>query len=443
MTYKEAISYLDCFTDYEKTRDYVYNTSYFNLNRVRILLKYFDNPQNKFKSIHIAGTKGKGSTACMTAYILSASSYKVGLYTSPHLIDFRERIKVLKDCKEKTISKNNVITLVEKIKNAIINLPSYNYTTFELYTVLCFLYFAKEKVDFAVLEVGLGGRLDATNVVSPLVCGITSISYDHTKELGRTIEKIAYEKCGIIKKNSFVVSSSQKNKALKIIKKICKKRNAKLFYVGKDIKIRNRENKFNIKGLFGNYKNLSVPLIGRHQVINAATSIGIIEILTFYNILISKLEIKKGLSRTRLEGRIQIVRKRPFVIIDGAHNKDSAKCLKQTIKENFSYKKLFLIFSVFQDKDIKGILKELSPIGDVIILTKVKSKRVVEATLLIQYLKRYKNIVVCDNIERAIKYALKVAKACDLILITGSFYLVGEAIIIFKKLDKLDNFIIK
>ncbi len=239
LNYETALSYLDSFSNYEKIRNYSYNEKYFDLKRVLKISYNFGNAHQKFKVVHIAGTKGKGSTATICANILARCGYKVGLYTSPHLVDFRERIKILYHKNEKMISCGDVIKLTIEIKNVVdklfksaIFLP----TTFELYTILAFIYFARQKIDVGVIEVGMGGRLDATNIVRGDVCIITTIGYDHTRDLGTTLSQIAQEKCGIIKEGTVVISSPQRSSALRTIKKKCREKHCKLYLVGKEIK---------------------------------------------------------------------------------------------------------------------------------------------------------------------------------------------------------------
>ncbi|PIU63763.1 MAG: bifunctional folylpolyglutamate synthase/dihydrofolate synthase [Armatimonadetes bacterium CG07_land_8_20_14_0_80_40_9] len=463
--YKQAIFYLDSFTDYEKIRDYHYDSSYFNLNRVRYLLSLLGNPQQGLKYIHIAGTKGKGSTAVMVTYSLAAEGYKVGLFTSPHLKDFRERIKVIskkqksKEIKEELISEREVCGLVAKIRPGVNKMQSFadshpQPTTFELYTALAFLFFAQMKVDFVVLEVGLGGRLDATNVVEPLVCAITSLSLDHTQELGNNLRDIAKEKAGIIKKGSLVMSSPQKDEALKVIKKVCKEREARMSLVGRDLRVgaplrtkrkspliplKKGGQSFEVRGIFQDYKDLFIPLLGRHQLINAAVAIGILELLRFHNIIISQEAIKEGLSKIIWPGRLQIIKKKPLIVLDGAHNVESAKALKEAIRENFSYKDLFLILSIFKDKDVAGIIRQLSPLSSKIILTSAKSGRSAKPEDIAKIIKSKEKIIITKDIKEALGYALSKASPKDLICITGSFHLVGEALLLLQEIPYNPN----
>lgn len=443
LNYEDALSYLDGLSNYEKVRNYSYNEKYFDLKRVLKISSNFDHPHQKFKTVHIAGTKGKGSTAIICANIIARCGYKVGLYTSPHLVDFRERIKILHHKSEKMISKRDVIKLTIEIKNVVDELfksAIFPPTTFELYTILAFIYFARQKIEIGVIEVGMGGRLDATNIVRGNVCIITTIGYDHTRDLGTTLSQIAQEKCGIIKEETVVISSPQRRAAELTIKKICRERHCKLYLVGKEIKFnfvlnagrksKKWTEKFEINGIFKKYKNLELPLLGRHQIINAAGAVGGAE-------LIQKKEIKQNILRCALRelsipGRIQIIGKNPTVILDGAHNQDSARALIETISR-LMYNKVIFIVSIFADKDIKSFIRVIMKVSAKIIITKIPYARTVDPSSMLKLFSKYDNIIVKDNLENALCYAKSIANEGDLICITGSLYLVGEVL-------KMQNF---
>lgn len=447
MKYEKALSYLNSFINYEKISDYSYTSRSFNLKRIKSLLSLLDNPQQKLSFLHIAGTKGKGSTAAFVGSVLKEAGFKAGLYTSPHLIDFRERIRV----NNKLISKQELRHLINRLEPYVDRLQKKSqfgsFTFFEIYTSLAFLFFVQKKVDIAVLEVGLGGRLDATNVIEPLVCAITEISFDHTEKLGNTLSLIAREKAGIIKENSLVVISPQKLEVLAVIRKIVKRRKAKLWEVGKDIKVNPqrtahspqptdfRFQTFGVQGIWGDYERVTIPLLGEHQQINAACAIGILELLRFHNINISQETIKQGLRKVDWPGRLEIVGERPFIVLDGAQNESSAKALKESIKLNFPYKKLILILGISQDKDIKGVGRTLCPLADRVILTKVNSPRAAEPSYLKKELKGFsQNTTLIPKVNSAFQYAKLSASPEDLICITGSLYLVGEIKQIVNKL---------
>ena len=433
MTYQEAIKYLESFINYERITTYSYRSS-FRLERMDRILSLFDHPENKFNSLHITGTKGKGSVSAMAFSILNEAGFSCGLYTSPHLVDFRERIRIAQNRTWRLISEEEVVSLVEEIRPKIESLkerPSF----FEIYTTLAFLYFAKKNLDFAVVEVGLGGRLDATNILNPLVCGITSISFDHMEKLGNTLAKIAQEKCGIIKENTIVVSAPQKEEVIEVIRETCQKKNAQLYEVNKDIFFEeigweNKKEIFNIRGIFEEYTHLEMPLLGTHQLINASVALGMVEALRKYQIYISSPAVREGFRKVFWPGRLEILQERPLIILDGAQNRESAYALKEAVKKYFSYEKLILVLGISKDKDIKGICEELLEIADEIILTKANNPRAEEPKNIqnqISKIKYQNNVFLTKNVEEAISLAKEKARVSDLILITGSLFLVGEA----------------
>ncbi len=429
MNYSSALRYLDSFVDYEKIVDYPYSAC-LNLSRMEYLTGLFDNPHKKFRSIHIAGTKGKGSTAAMLASILKEAGIKTGLYTSPHLISPRERIRILAEQSpasdfrppaealglEGMISEDEICRLIEEIIPAIEKIQRDdrfgNISFFEIYTLLAFLYFAQEQVDIAVVETGMGGRLDATNIVNPLVAVFTPISLDHTDKLGPTITDIAREKTGIIKKGCSVVTSPQPEEALNRIKNVSKEKGA-LF-----------------SGLNGNIceeqKGLKISLKGRYQLDNAALAVKTAELLGRYNIAVSEDSIRKGLSRVVWPGRMHLIGRSPLVIVDGAQNRSSARALKESIKD-FSFDRLILVLGVSSNKDIAGIARELCPGAGRVILTKADNCRSARPEQLKEKITDYiATPVITNSSKEALALAKSEAGKDDLILITGSLYLVGE-----------------
>ncbi len=447
MSYPEAVKYLESLINYEKIPAYPYKES-LKLERIRDFLDIIGNPQEFLRCIHIAGTKGKGSTCVFITYILRQAGYKVGLYTSPHLSDFRERIRILgnqspitnhqspKDF-EGMISKDELTDLISRLKPSI---EKYNkgskygpLSFFEVYTSLAFVYFKEHKVDFAVLETGLGGRLDATNVVNPWVCAITPLSYEHTQKLGNALWEIATEKAGIIKmqnakckrQNLIVISAPQKKEAIKVIRDRCKEVGAKLYEVGRDIEYKKTKEGFKVKGLFGEYPNLKIRLMGSHQLINATVAIGVIESLRLHNIDVSIDSIRGGLYNVVWPGRCEVVSQNPLVVLDGAQNVASSSALKEAIKESFKYKKLILVLGISQDKDIKGICNELYDLADEVILTKADNPRATQPQVLAGYFKG-KDTHTTGNVKEAKAKALRIAKKEDLVLVCGSLFVVGE-----------------
>lgn len=436
MTYAGALKYLESFIDYEKFPSYKYRDA-MKLSRMEALLDGLGNPQRNFKSIHVAGTKGKGSVCAFVYSILKESGLKVGLYTSPHLIDFKERIRISFP-KDRTIDETEIVSLICRIKpfldkfskSSKFGPPSF----FEVYTALAFLLFSIKKVDIAVVEVGLGGRLDATNVLHPLVAGLAPISLDHMDKLGKTLESIAREKCGIIKNNCVVVSSEQDANVMNYIRNTVIDKNARLYEVGKDIFYEsltsNPEGQtFNVRGIFGDYTLLTTPLLGRHQAGNAAAAIGIIEALRSSNILICSHDITAGIRNVDWPGRLQVVGRGPWIVLDGAQNEASAMALKEAVSALFSYKDLILIMGVSADKDVEGIGRNLFPLADKIFFTRSCSKRAVPPEALKKKFQSYEEkIILTFNVKEAVELARRQARPDDLILITGSLFVVGEAL---------------
>jgi len=425
MTYNEAIEYLNSFVNYEEIPSYDYKAS-FKLGRMRSLSELLGDPHKDLKTIHITGTKGKGSTAAIISSILKAANIKTGLYTSPHLISFRERIKV----DDIEISEDEVAGLIKEVKSAVDKSKNKTFTFFELYTAVAFLYFKMKKVDVAVIEVGLGGRLDATNLVEPLMACITPISLEHTHLLGPTLRDIAKEKAAIIKKGSVCVSGPQADEVNEIIESECARKGVRLYRVGRDIfyegiKTEAGKEVFNVIGIFGEYPYLEMKLLGEHQLVNAATAIGIIEGLRAHNIVVPASSIKDGLRSVEWPARLETVSRQPAVVLDGAQNKASAVALKNAMKRAFKYNKLILILGISKDKDIPEICRELDEVADEVILTKANIIRAEDPGLLREHIN--KNSHITGTVDDAIKMAKSIAKKDDLILITGSFFVAGEA----------------
>ena len=424
--------HLSNFTDYEKLSHYNYKKAC-RLDRIRSCLELLGNPQNKFPSVIIAGTKGKGSTAAILGSILSSAGLKTGIFTSPHLVSLRERIRIGGD----PISGKELLRELSLIKSVIEKKALKGLTYFEILTSLAFLYFARKRIDIAVLEVGLGGRLDATNVVHPLAAAITPISYDHTHLLGHSIEKIAWEKCGIIKSETFVVSAPQPKAAEEVIIKTALRKKSRLVFVEKDITCKNLRSSFSGTGFdaktpYSSYKDLRIPLIGRHQVMNSLAALGIVEILkNEFSFDIREPDIRNGLKKVSFPGRFHIVSRRPYIILDGAHNRASAQSLKEAFRGLFGIKKCLLILGISSDKDIEGIGEILSSVADQAIFTGVKTPRAESPPALAQRLGRFFNdYYVSYDIKDGLTFAKDIIGKKGIILITGSLFLVGEALTI-------------
>lgn len=414
--------------NYTEAINFIHGTYKFGvklgLQNIRKMLEYMGEPQKKLKIIHVAGTNGKGSTCSFISSILRSASYKVGLYTSPYLEEFEERMKI----NGENIPKEKLVYYVEYIKPIISRMvdEGFNHPTeFEVITAIAFKYFYDEKVDFVVLEVGLGGRFDATNVIDkPLVSVITTIDYDHMDKLGNTIEEIAYEKAGIIKNGGVVVSFFQKSGALKVIMEACKIRNAYLTVLDKrDIRIREStidKQVFDYK----EYNELEIKLLGEHQIYNAALAVEAIKKLNIYGYHIDENSIRNGLYYAKWPGRLEIIKKEPFVVIDGAHNPQGISALKNALRL-FNFKKLILVTGMLKDKDTKNMLDIIVPEADLIITTTPVSERAYTAEELSKKIED-KNTVHIDKIEDASKYALMNAGKDDMVLFCGSLYMIGH-----------------
>lgn len=430
MNYPEAVDYILSYADYERVPR---SAVVFDLKRIRMLLARLDNPQNAAKTVHVAGTKGKGSTAAMIASILAQAGCHAGLYTSPHLLTIRERISV----DGEPVTEEAFARLTGKLKPEVTAInesgASGELTTFELLTALAFLHFRENAVEYQVLETGLGGRLDATNVTHPAVCVITSLSYDHTDVLGDTLSGIAAEKAGIIKPECTVVTAPQAPEALKVIEEVCAERSARLLVLGRDVNWQARTagpdgQTFRLNGLSGQYE-LSLPLAGEHQMENAAAAVAAIEVLKEGGADVSRESIARGLARVRWPGRLQVLRQKPWLVADGAHNADSARRLMKALRQHFDFKRLTLIFGASADKNVADMAAELAPFPDTVIATTSRHPRAVAAEKLAdEFTRRGVAAVVAENVGRAIDTALAGASEDDLVCVTGSLFIVAEAL---------------
>ena len=430
MDYQSALDYILQFADYERLPR---SALVFDLKRVAMLLERLGNPQDFARSIHVAGTKGKGSTSTMIASILTHASYKVGLYTSPHLLDITERIRV----DGQNIAQDAFARLVETLKPEakIVNQSGGlgELTTFELLTTLAFLYFREMRVDYQVLETGLGGRLDATNVVKPAICVITSISFDHMEVLGNTLALIAGEKAGIIKPGSTVICSPQFPEVMEVIEKVCRYKGARLVRIGSEVtweraSFNSDGQQFELRGLKRKYY-LNLPLLGEHQLENAATAVAAIEVLTEEETEVSEDNIADGLKEVQWPGRLQILHHQPWVVIDGAHNAYSAKRLGEALRQYFEFDRLIIIFGASSDKDIAGLVAELAMFADEIIVTGSRHPRALKPVELAREFSNHGIAArVAENVASSIEIALAEATPEDLICATGSIFVIAEVL---------------
>lgn len=431
MNYKNAVDFLNSFINYEKINSFDYPEA-MKLDRMRALAKELGNPQNAYESVIVAGSKGKGSICSILSSILRMDNYRVGLYTSPHLESVNERIQV-NGLLINEIRFADIVSRIAKILEDSSwkkNPPTY----FEFLTAVAFLYFKEMKAQIAVLEVGLGGLHDSTNIAPAKVAGIGSISLEHTDKLGKTVSKIAVQKCGIIKGREIVVSSPQTEEAEAIIMKTIEEKEASLYRVNKEIKIFERgydENSqsFDVKTPFGDFYDLKMSLLGRHQIENAATAIALAKALGVKTRLnISEIAVKQGVIDAHWPGRLEKVLDHPTVILDGAHNAQSAQKLIDALKRHFHYNQLHLVFGVSKDKDLEGILNILLPEAATVFLAEADSPRALESKIIAQKIQDLgRQAEIHATLEETLREVLKRSAKEDLILVTGSLFLVADA----------------
>ncbi len=425
--YQEALDYLYSFIDYSLTRSFRYTPEKFNLDRMYALMEQVGNPHTCYPIIHVAGTKGKGSVSAMCASALRTAGYRTGLYTSPHLQQYTERIQV----DGKQIPHSDFADLVNEIKPFVAAIP--NLTTFELTTALGFLYFARQKVDFVVLEVGLGGRLDATNIVDPLVSVITSLSYDHMAVLGDTLAKIAGEKAGIIKPGKPVVSAPQKDEARLVLEQISNDRNSPLFQVGKDFLFSTLLHSLEKQSLLvwkpgEKPLELTIPLLGHHQAENAATAFAALQFARLVGFKLTDQDIQQGFENVEWPARFEVLRRTPPVIIDSAHNRDSAMKLRQALDDYLPGIPVILVFGASEDKDIEGMFSELLPRVSQVVMTQSVHPRAMNANDLAGLARKFdRTVQVAIPVEEALSHALKLAGRESAVLISGSVFVAAAA----------------
>jgi dihydrofolate synthase/folylpolyglutamate synthase len=413
-TYDQALSYL---YDLQK-----YGIK-FGLSSISSLLRRIGNPQAGLKTIHIAGTNGKGSTAAMLSAILVRAGFKVGLYTSPHLVRFNERFRL----NEQDVEDEEIMAVFERVRAVVDEREPP--TFFEMTTAMALSLFAAKGVDWAILEVGMGGRLDATNVVQPQLTIISNVSFDHQEFLGSTLSRIAREKAGIIKKQVPLITAVKQPVALAVIKTRCSALNAPCYRIGRQIKVRTLgEQRFSYRGLGWRLEKLHLPLAGRHQVVNAATALGGLEVLErwgYYNLV--EEQIREGLAKTRWSGRLELLGVQPPVLLDGAHNYAGIVALRQALQEEYTYRRLIVVLGIMADKDLRGMLLRLAPLADRIILTRPKYERAAEPESLREVAGEFaERTELIRPVGEALERATGLATSEDLVLVTGSLYFIGE-----------------
>jgi dihydrofolate synthase/folylpolyglutamate synthase len=441
--YQDSLDFLYSFIDYSLKRNFRNAAEKFNLDRMRGFMHRLGDPQNDYGVVHVAGTKGKGSVSAFCANILKAQGYRTGLYTSPHMISFTERIRI----NGEDIPKADMVELVDALRPVTEEMPEI--TTFELTTALAFLYFSRQKVDYAVFEVGLGGRLDATNIVDPIVSVITSISYDHTKILGDTLREIAGEKGGIIKPGKPVIVAPQKSEARLRLEEIAEERNAPLIQVGKDYLYaadahsltgqtflvwtpdeQPMVDEFIESGGRDYWSPLRfhIPLLGAHQVENAATAYAALKTAEKYGLTLSQAAYQQGFSSVEWPGRLEVLRRHPPVVIDSAHNRYSALRLRQAMDDYFPGLPIVMVFGASEDKDITGMFQELLPRVRRVITTQSVHPRAIDAEGLVALAHRSgRSASAIIPIETALATALEEAADEAVVLITGSIFIAAAA----------------
>lgn len=441
--YQESLDFLYSFIDYSLKRNFRYAAEKFNLDRMRKFMQYLGNPQDDYQIIHVAGTKGKGSVSSLCANVLATQGYKTGLYTSPHMIDFSERIQI----NGVDIAKEELVEIIDEFRAITDKVPEI--TTFELTTALAFVYFSRQKVEHAVIEVGLGGRLDATNIVNPIVSVITSISYDHMSILGNTLSEIAGEKGGIIKPKTPVIIAPQKKEARFKLIDLAHEKKAPIIQVGRDYlyaaETHNLEGQSFLiwtpdeqplvdefiesagRDIWSPIK-LRIPLVGFHQVENAATAYATLKTIEKLGVKIDQESYQKGFATVKWPGRMEIMHNHPTLVIDSAHNRYSALKLRQAMDDYFPGLPILLVFGASEDKDIEGMFEELLSRVWRVIATQSTHPRSIDAGVLVDLIHQFgRPAQAIVPIEDALKTALDEAGQEAVVLVAGSVFVAAAA----------------
>lgn len=441
--YQAALDYIYSFVDYSLTKQLTYSPEKFNLDRMVKLLDLLDNPHRKYPVIHITGTKGKGSVSAFLSSILFQAGYRVGLYTSPHLLEYTERIQI----DGKPIEKEEFLTILEEIKPKIDQVAEI--TTFEITTALAMEVFARREVDIAVLEVGLGGRLDATNVVDPVASVITTVSYDHQAVLGDTLAAIAGEKAGIIKPGRPVIVSDQSSEAYKVIEARANELGSPLLYVGRDVfsvavshnldgqrfrlwqphqQMRMDEFLEHPETVAWRPDEYVTPLLGAHQIANAATAYLTVQAVRSAGYVISDQAVEAGFLNVSWHCRFEVISRRPLIILDSAHNRDSAQKLRITLDDYLPGRKILLLFGASEDKDVRGILTDLLPRIDAVVATQTIHPRAMEVASIVKLVHQMgKPARAVLPFQSAFEEIIHSAGSNDVILVAGSIFLAAAA----------------
>jgi len=425
LNYTESLEFLKQLTKFG------YNLG---LERIKELMRRTGSPHRRRRYIHIGGTNGKGSVAAMLTSIYQQAGYRVGLFTSPHLHSYNERMRI----NGTAIADERLAELLTGFKPILEAMVAEGFehpTEFEVSTAVALKFFAEEEVDLVVLEVGLGGAIDSTNVIeSSLVSVITNVGMDHMQYLGQTVGAIARIKAGIIKAGGIVVTAAHRPAALAVISRTCREKGAVLYQVGRDVTWQEQQvslagGEFDFRGLLGTYSGLKVPLLGRHQLENAATAVTTVEAaVRHHGLAVAPDAIRRGLARAGWPGRLEIMHREPLVVIDGAHNVDGAASLRRALEEIFTYRRLILVLGMLADKEREKVVAELAPLAAAAIVTRPNNPRARDWQSLAAFVRRYVDQVsVVDAIPAALQTALAAAAPSDLVCVTGSLYMVADA----------------
>ena len=427
MNFEEAIEFLRNLTKFG------FN---FGLGRVEELLRRLGNPHQNLRVIHVGGTNGKGSTSTMIAAILQAGGHKAGIFTSPHLHSYCERYKI----NGIEISRERIAELLTRLRPHLEQMVEEGFehpTEFEVSTALGFVYFFEENVDFLVLEVGLGGAIDSTNVVTPLVSVITNVAMDHMDYLGNSLKEIATVKSGIIKEGVPLITAVDEPEAMEVVSEVCRRNSSEIVTVGKDVVWEVQTSSvngqfFSLRTPLRQYDNLFIRLVGQHQVVNAATAVAAVQSLGKQGFVFDIETVKNGLASAVWPARLEMVSSSPRVLLDGAHNLHGSLTLKRALTEIYSYRKLILVFGMLGDKEREKVVAQLAPLANAVIVTKPNSPRAGDWEKIADEVKKYvAEVYLIENIHLAVKKAMSMAGQEDLVCVTGSLYMVAEARAIF------------
>jgi dihydrofolate synthase/folylpolyglutamate synthase len=396
----------------------------FGLENILCLLQVLEDPHRTLKVIHVGGTNGKGSVSAMVASVLQEEGYRVGLYTSPHLVSFTERIQI----NGVPISWEEVVRLTELLRRRVAenNIPT-RFTFFDFTTAIALYYLALQEVDFAIVEVGLGGRLDSTNVVDPVVTVVTTVDRDHCEILGQRMEDIAREKAEIAKQGVPLISGATQPEVVGVLEEVCRVKGAPLRLMGRDFwgeSVAPRTVTFH--GRTRIYRDIKVGLAGFYQIANATVALEALEAFAEAGYRVAQESLYQGLAHVRWPGRLELVHTRPQIILDGAHNPAAARSLRRCLQEEFDYRHLYMVMGVMSDKEVTAILAELAPLGDVFIATRPPNPRAMSAQRLAEIAQQYcKEVRVIEDVGAGVAYARALAEKDDMIVVTGSFFTVG------------------